>query len=150
MKVGAPNCPVAAAEHGRQVLVHFGSWFQVYMSDHDFTLFNIVPSVTLLTDIPEEISGSWYSGKVHVLYKEGAFEPSSPATELLHILREKAATCPVLYIYSDGGPDHRVTYMSVKLAQISLFCTAPYHSYRNPAVDLKPGLTSSGAGKTNG
>ena len=43
----------------------------------------------------------------------------------------------------DGGPDHRVTYISVKLALIVLFrkrdldylCavrTAPYHSYKNP------------------
>ena len=49
----------------------------------------------------------------------------------------------ILFVYSDGGPDHRVTCISVKLAHIALFrklnldylCavrTAPYHSYRNP------------------
>ena len=50
----------------------------------------------------------------------------------------------MLFLYTDGGPDHRLTYLSVKLTLISLFryldldylCagrTAPYHSFRNPA-----------------
>ena len=50
---------------------------------------------------------------------------------------------PVLLLYSDGGPDHRVTYMSVKLALIALFIelnldvlisfrTAPSNSWANP------------------
>lgn len=46
----------------------------------------------------------------------------------------------MLYIYSDGGPDHRVTFLSVKLALVAFFrrldldylCAALYHSYRNP------------------
>ena len=50
----------------------------------------------------------------------------------------------MLFLYSDGGPDHRLTYLSVKLALICVFVkldldylcaarTAPYHSFRNPA-----------------
>lgn len=50
---------------------------------------------------------------------------------------------PVLLVYSDGGPDHRCTYMSVKLSLISLFKeldldilialrTAPGNSWANP------------------
>ena len=50
---------------------------------------------------------------------------------------------PVRFLYSDGGPDHRLTYLSVQLSLISLFLTlnlyylcacrtAPYHSWRNP------------------
>ena len=50
---------------------------------------------------------------------------------------------PILFLYSDGGPDHRLTYYSVKLSLICLFLkldldylcaarTAPYHSWRNP------------------
>ena len=45
----------------------------------------------------------------------------------------------MLFVYSDGGPDHRLTYMSVKLSLICLFLkldlnylcagrTASYHS----------------------
>ena len=55
---------------------------------------------------------------------DSAFEPSSPiqhATELATLLQDKALTHPVLFIYSDGGPDHGVTYMSVKIAKICLY-----------------------------
>lgn len=49
---------------------------------------------------------------------------------------------PIRLIYSDGGPDYRVTYPSVKLSLISMFLldncdyvlamrTAPHQSYRN-------------------
>ena len=49
----------------------------------------------------------------------------------------------MLCVYTDGGPDHRITYVSVKLAYIALFLkfeldylvaarTPPYHSWRNP------------------
>ena len=50
---------------------------------------------------------------------------------------------PVLFMYTDRGPDHRLTYISVQLSLICLFLnlnldylcvgrTAPYHSWRNP------------------
>ena len=143
VKIGEPNFPVASAERGHQVLVVSQSHLA---GDHDFTKFSITPSVVLLTEIPTELSGSWYDGQVLVLFKEGAFEPSSPvrhATELAKVLEEKAIDRPVLFLYSDGGPDHRVTYLSVKLSLIALYLklnldylcvarTAPYHSYRNP------------------
>ena len=75
VKIGEPNCPVASAERGRQVIVGTQSSFQA--ADHDFTKFSIIPSVVLINDIPEEISGSWYDGQVCILFKEGAFEHSS-------------------------------------------------------------------------
>ena len=144
IKIGEPSCPVAAAERGQQVLVNSSTSFQV--ADNDFTCFSI-PSAALIVDVPEKISGSWYTGDVHILYKDSAFEPACSirhATELATLLQDKALTDPVLFIYSDGGPDHRVTYMSVKLATICLFIeldldylcaarTAPIHSFCNPA-----------------
>ena len=52
---------------------------------------------------------------------------------------------PILFVYTDayGGPDHRLTYLSVQLSYIALFRqmdldllivgrTAPCHSWRNP------------------
>ena len=144
IKVGEPDAPVASAERGRQVIVHSGTSLQ--SSDHDFTTFSIIPSVVLFCEIPNEISGSWYVGEVKVMFKEGAFEPSSPlrhSAELANAITTVVETKPVLFMYSDGGPDHRVNYISVKIALIALFqkldldylCavrTAPYHSYRNP------------------
>ena len=116
------------------------------------TRFSVIPSVVFQVNIPESISGSWYDGNVYMLYK-GAFEPSSPirhAAELVSILRSKSITRALVFLYSDGGPDHRVTvtYTSVKLAFIAFFLelnldylcaarTAPYRSFRNPAAVLK-------------
>ncbi len=51
---------------------------------------------------------------------------------------------PLLFIYSDDGPDHRLTYLPVQLSLICVFLeldmdylcaarTAPHHSRRNPA-----------------
>ena len=144
IKVGEPHSPVAAAERGRQVIVPTQARLQA--CDHDFTKFGIVPSVTLIVDIPDEISGSWYHGEVKIMFKDTAFESSSPirhSTELCNILITHSPEKPILFIYTDGGPDHRVTYTSVKLSLICLFkkmdldylCamrTAPYQSYRNP------------------
>ena len=39
--------------------VRAGTTFEV--GDHDFTKFSIIPSVTLLVDIPDDIQDSWYS-----------------------------------------------------------------------------------------
>lgn len=58
------------------------------------------------------------------------------------ILDQKDA--PILFIYSDGGPDHRCNYLSVIYTMVWLFIqldldylvlarNAPGHSWRNPA-----------------
>ena len=81
-------------------------------------LFSIIPSILLLCEIPAEISGSWYDGEVKVMFKEGAFEPSSPlrhSTEIANAITTVVQIKPVLFIYSDGGPDHRVKYISIKI-----------------------------------
>lgn len=147
IKIGEPGLPVAAVERGKRVLVSKDVSFCV--SDHDFTKAKVTPSVSLICDIPENIGESFYSGKVAVCLKETTFAPSSPlrhATELLQLLRSSGINSirkPVLLLYTDGGPDHRVTYMSVKMALICLFRklqldylvaarTAPMQSYRNP------------------
>ena len=129
-------------ERGKRVIVCKDESFEV--ADHDFTKFSLIPSVTLEVDIPEEVSDSWYRGQVHIGLKEGVFEPSSPqrhVTELKSCL--SVANKPILFVYTDGGPDHRLTYLSVKLSLVSIFLefdldflcacrTAPCHSWRNP------------------
>ena len=111
--------------------------------------FEIIPSVTFVVDIPEYVKESLCDGRVFVGMKEALFEPSLPhrhMTELVHLLKSQPSIPdkPLLFIYSDGGPDHRLTYLSVQLSLISVFLkldldflcgarTAPYHSWRNPA-----------------
>lgn len=58
LKVGEPGPPVAAVERGRRVVVGLNSKFQV--ADHDFTKFSLVPSVTMVCDVPESIQESFY------------------------------------------------------------------------------------------
>ena len=88
-------------------------------------------------------------GHVFVGLKCSAFEPSCSFHHMseLHQLissNNSAASKPIVFIYSDGGPDHRITYISVQLSLICLFLqldldylcacrTAPYNSWRNPA-----------------
>lgn len=144
-KVGEPGHPVAAVERGKRVVVSSDKVFAV--SDHDFTKFSIVPSVTMLIDIPDSVSeGSFYRGQVYVGVKDLVLEPSSPVrhmAELKNILTEEGDTKPILCIYSDGGPDHRLTYLSVQLSIICLFLsgnydmivaarTPPMASWKNP------------------
>lgn len=144
-KVGEPGIPVAAVERGKQVLVTMtGKKFKV--ADHDFTKCGMIPSVTLVCDIPPTIEESFYTGQVYVGLKDPIFEPSSAlrhAAELNSIIASRNLDHPVLVIYTDGGPDHNVTFLKTKLALISLYLscnfdmlvavrTAPYHSWKNP------------------
>lgn len=84
----------------------------------------MIPSVV---DVPVD---SFYTGQIHVTTKERIFQPSSPfrhAAELIRVLREEHSINgitldqEILPVFSDGGPDHRITYWSV---QVSLLCVA--------------------------
>ena len=145
LKVGEPGYPVASAERGRRVIVKQGTLFEV--GDHDFTKYSLIPSVAFFIDIPSDVTGSWYDGQVHVLLKDAAFEPSSAvrhATELASIITSKySPTPPILFLYTDGGPDHNLSHVGVQLSIIALFLyldldficasrTCPYQSWRNP------------------
>lgn len=144
VKVGEPNCPVAAVERGKQVLVAIGKKFVV--ADHDFTRLSLTPSVNLFIQIPDHIDESFYTGQVCVSFKENTFQPSSPMRHIAELKGEMASMSlnkPILLAYTDGGPDHRLTYLSVQLSLIALWIdldldflcavrTPPKHSWKNP------------------
>ncbi|XP_033096588.1 uncharacterized protein LOC117100862 [Anneissia japonica] len=145
IKVGEPGCPVAAAERGKQVLVAMGK--KLAVADHDFTRLSLTPSVNLFIDVPEKIDESFHRGQVCISFKENAFQPSTPVRHVTELHSELTDMNldgkPILMLYTDGGPDHRVTYMSVQLSIISLFLsldldyvcavrTPPKHSWKNP------------------
>lgn len=77
--MGELGFPVAAVERGREVIVSMNETFVV--GDHDFTRFLLIPSVVLVVNIPNSFEGSWYSGQVHVGFKDAVFKPSSPITQ---------------------------------------------------------------------
>ena len=106
-------------------------------------------------DIPTNIDGSFYRGDVYISFKDSILQPSSPfrhAAELKKLLQSRGgklkdvcdfkilicfiltpnsayllAVPPIVLIFTDGGPDHRSTYMSVKLAMIALFLEMDLH-----------------------
>lgn len=150
--VGEPGNPVASGVRAHnKALVPTG--VKLAALDHDFHIHGAVPSVLFHVDIPDASADSFYSGEIHVTVKDKVFQPSSAirhTTETLKILRSVASdddvnlTKPVLFVYTDGGPDHRTTFFSVQIALIGLFIaldldllvaarTAPCQSYNNPA-----------------
>ena len=142
VKVSEPNYSVAAAERGKRVLVGQIEMFEV--ADHDFSL---IPSVSLAVDIPDDITSSWYTGQVLVGLKEGAFEPSSHrhVTELHEAVEERTllAEKSLLFLYCDRGPDHRLTYLSVKLSLIFFFLKNDLDFYV-PVGQLLGGIQANG------
>ncbi len=115
------------------------------VSDHDFTKAKLTPSVSLVCDIPCSIEESFYRGRVFTCLKDSVFQHSSPlrhGAELYKLL-QNIEYKPILCLYSDSGPDHRVTYLSVQVSLICLFQaldldfliaarTAPHNSFRIP------------------
>ena len=150
--VGEYNNPVSTGVRGHnRVLAPCGPDAPILTaSDHDYHVSGIIPSVALATKIPKEHSESFFNGQIHVTLKEKVFQPSSPvrhACELMDIILDKEETedeINILILYSDGGPDHRPTFETVKLSYLILFLefdldmlaafrTAPMHSWMNPA-----------------
>jgi len=113
---------VANVECSKKVLASVNKPFMV--GDHDFTHSSLTPSVTLFIEIPESINGSFYHGQVCVEIKDSVFEASSTyrhTTELNNLLTMQNDPKPVLLLYTDGGPVHRVNFLSVQLSYIDLF-----------------------------
>ncbi|KAI8511918.1 hypothetical protein Bbelb_110180 [Branchiostoma belcheri] len=150
--VGEPEHAVSSGVRGHnKSLVPVGS--TLVALDHDWHVAGVIPSVVLINQVPESTDGSFHRGRVFVTTKEKVFQPSTPArhaTEVCNILRSCASSddvnlhCPILLVYTDGGPDHRVTYLTVKLSYIALFIAldldvliaarcAPNASWMNPA-----------------
>jgi len=143
-KIGEPGHPVAAIERGKQVVVTTNETFAV--SDHDFTKCSLIPSVTMLCNIPDNMEGSFYRGQVNIGLKDAAFQASSALrhmTELYDILLHTEMHHPFLMLYTDGGPDHKNTFLRVQLSLIAMFIaldldylvavrTPPGHSWKNP------------------
>ena len=139
-KIGEPGVPVAAVVRSRSTIVGQDQIFTV--SDHDFTKLWITPSVTMLVEIPENIYDSWYQGQVYVELKDPIFQASSPMrhiAELNYLLLKEGIQNLILLLYTDGRPDHCLTFIMVQIALICLFLsndlhiliavrTAPYHS----------------------
>ena len=86
---------------------------------------NTVPIITLLTDIPEDSSYSFYKGEVFVAVKSSVHQPSTVVrahTELSALLKKEIPTTKTIGILlTDGGPEHYIIFTSVHIALVLLW-----------------------------
>jgi hypothetical protein len=66
---------VAVIEYGKQVVVFTNEIFAV--SDHNFIKCSLIPNVTMICNIPDNIERSFYSGQVNIGLKNVVFQGSS-------------------------------------------------------------------------
>ena len=145
--------PISTGVRGHNRVLAPATGPRLVATDHDFHTGGLIPSVSFISDIPQSSLDSFFQGKICVTTKDKVFEASSPfrhATELCKILREHCSQndvdldTPILALMTDGGPDHRLTYETVKASLVEVFLqldldmliairTAPNHSWVNPA-----------------
>lgn len=117
---GEPSLALSSGVRGKKAIVPLNSMLSCLVHDCQ-SKGSLTPSVCLDVDIPDANDESFYRGKVTLGMKDSVFQSSNPfrhAVELQHILNLKGEQKPVLMMFTDGGPDHRVTYHAVKLALI--------------------------------
>ena len=118
---GEPGTRMASGVRGRVQLA--SSTSVIAAADHDQnSKGSFTPSVSLHVDIPDDINKTFYHGQVSVVLNDAVFQASNPfrhAAALGPLKQDQPK--PLLFIFTDGGPDHRLNYESVRISLISLF-----------------------------
>ena len=149
--VGEPGAPISTSvrPHSRSLSLTAS---RLAALDHDFHIQGIVPSVAFFVNIPESIKDSFFQGKPFVTLKDKVTQPSHAlchSVELdsilhTHFSKDDGSIKPLAIVISDGGRDHRLNFLSVKVALICPFkaldlnclvCvrTCPNQSWQNMA-----------------
>ncbi|KAL7547981.1 hypothetical protein ACHAWF_011257 [Thalassiosira exigua] len=99
--------------------------------DHDFHVGNMIAAATLRGNIPEDMSGSFFigdeergTGQIFVTLRCAIFNPSEifdHCAQLIDAICSKSLTPSVLVLQTDGGPDHSMKRIAVKLALVAMF-----------------------------
>ena len=144
---GEPGAAISSWVRGRQSIVPTTTLLGAL--DHDVNQKgNIIPSVTLISEIPEDNFGSFYRGQVMVSLKDSVFNPSDSYRAIIELMKSLEiqdidwSEKRQLFMMTDGGPEHRVNFESVKIPLIMIFRKlnldflvairkAPGHSYIN-------------------
>lgn len=132
--MGEPGLGISTGVRGRQSLVP--SSIVPAALDHDVNQkASVVPSVMLDIKIPDIIEETFYRGQVAVTLNDAVFQTSSPNRFVSEVLKyweslanEKRECVKLLFLVTDGGPEHRMTFESVKISLI--------HIFRKTNVDL--------------
>jgi len=84
----------------------------------------LTPSVIMVINfdgrnvIVDEKLSNFYRGFAHVCLKNSIFQPSNAkkhAVEQMSLLDTMDTPCPVLFVMTDGGPDHNCKYLAVRM-----------------------------------
>ncbi|XP_058814678.1 uncharacterized protein LOC131678503 isoform X1 [Topomyia yanbarensis] len=148
--VGYAGAPVSATRKQRAVLMAGLNERGLNTMDHDNVPQHIIPSVSIKLTPPKVLSNEWYAGKPTIILKDAIFETSTAfrhAAELVKYADEEDRKNPIVFIGTDGGPNHNVTSIQVILSYIALFIehdldylcavrTPPNFSIINPAERL--------------
>ncbi|KAK3084947.1 hypothetical protein FSP39_021903 [Pinctada imbricata] len=131
--IGEPGIPISTGVRGHNKVMAPASGPALVETDYDFHNAGIIPSVAFVSDIPVNPNDSFFQGKIYVTVKDKIFQHSSSfrhATELLRIIRNNYSDegvdldVPILCLMTDGGPDHRLTYETVRASLVLLFMQA--------------------------
>ena len=88
---------------------------------------SLIPSVTLISNIPDSIEQSFYRGQVNIRFKEGVFQLSSSFRSVLEIQKAlifngfNSQNTPHLYMMTGGGLEYQVNFEFVKIPLILMF-----------------------------
>jgi hypothetical protein len=133
--IGEPDRQALATERSRPTIHPIEGTGHMTLfagGDHDAgsSRDNAVPTVTLISDIPEDASESFYRGQVYVAVKSSIMQPSTVVrahAELSKLLiREKDAKQSIGIMLTDGGPEHNLNFISVQIALIMLWRTVEF------------------------
>ena len=120
---GEPGAAISSGVRGRQSIVPTTTTLGAL--DHDVSQKgNMIPSVTLIGEIPDDNLGSFYRGQVMVSLKESVFQPSDSYRAMIELMKSLEfqdidwSEKRQLFMMTDGGPEHRVNFDSVKIPLI--------------------------------
>lgn len=143
--IGPIGTPVSTTRRQRPGFVDTRNECGLNAADHDIIPLHITPSVSIKLVPPSSNSG-WYKGEPTVTLKCAVFEPSNGWRHMTELLQHYDASKdpPVIFIGTDGGPDHNMNNISVILSYVAFFIesdadfisivrTPPYWSVINPA-----------------
>ena len=152
IKVGPAGHPISSLMRNKKVLVLEGN--VPLALDHDYGFMKLSPSVFLRVSVPDTLEGSFYNGTVSVVNRDVAFDPSSAkraASDLISVMDKSSLILPngnyikpMLALKTDGGPERRTSFVTVRLGNLALFKqlnldvlivmrTAAGQSFVNPA-----------------
>ncbi|XP_060561163.1 uncharacterized protein LOC132720934 [Ruditapes philippinarum] len=144
--IGEPGVALSTGVRGKKSIAPANT--TLVATDHDMHhKGSLTPSVYLKCDVPKDMNGSFYRGKVTTVINDSVFQSSNPMRHAAVLARlvKNDPSCPKVFLrFTDGGTDHRNTLEHVKCASICLFkeldldmfvaCRcAPGQSFINPA-----------------